>query len=115
MSDGAMSPSLRRGKRLLGLDDQHAAHAEGGVVGDAAPEAVAAGGHRAEDEVVVLARLDERRSVDARAADPLQAQVVRVLAEVDELDDRGAAPDRPARLDEAELLRAHLDARGRRR
>ena len=63
----------------------------------------------------MLPRLQTAASVGARAADALQAQVVRVLAEVDELDDRRAGLDRPAREDEAELLRRDLDAcRGRR-
>src|SRR5207245_311403 len=45
------------------------------------------------------------------AAQSLHAQVVGVLAEVDELDDRRAGDDRAAREREEELLRRHLDAR----
>src|SRR5439155_1046185 len=80
------------------------------VVGDRAPEPVPAGPQLG-DEVVLVARLHDRRAVHARAADPLQAQVVRVLAEVRELDDRGARLDREPREREAVLGRRRLLAR----
>ena len=48
-----------------------------------------------------------------RAADAAHVEVVRVLAAVNELDDHPACLDPGAREAVAELLRDHLDARGR--
>ena len=68
-------------------DDERGAHAARSVVGERAPEPEPAG-QEARLELADAARAHRRDAVDPGAADPLQPQVVLVLAEVRELDDR---------------------------
>ena len=86
------------------------------MVGEGAPEPEPAG-QEACLELADGAGPDGADPVDPGAAEPLQAQVVLVLAEVRELDDRRAGLDRRAREREAELVGPDLDPgrRGRER
>ena len=63
----------------LSAHAQERSHAERGMVGDRAPEPVAAAPHADRDRAV-LARIGQRDREGVRAADPAHAQVVRVLA-----------------------------------
>src|SRR3954454_1412762 len=98
----------------LAADGEDGAHAARAVVGERAVEQVAAG-RQLRLERHARAGLDRRRAGRPRRAEPLEAQVVRVLAEVDDLDGRVAGPDDEARERERELLRRDLHARGGRR
>ena len=91
-------------------DDQRRGHAARAVVGERAPEPEAPR-EKASLELADAAGSGDADAVDARAADAPQAEVVLVLAEVRELDDRRPGLDRGARERVAELVRADLDAR----
>src|SRR5262249_23058540 len=79
---------------------------------EAAPDRVAAF-DELHLELEVPAREHDRRAGDVLCALALEAQVVRVLPEVGELDDRDAGADGLPGEDEVELVRGHLDAHGR--
>ncbi len=72
---------------------QRRPHAARAVVGERAPEPIAPARRRASSSPV-WPGCDDADPVGARAADAAEGEVVVVLAEVDELDDRRAAADR---------------------
>ena len=80
-----------------------------------APELVAAR-HETRVELALAARLDDSHVVGLRALRVAEHhQVVRILAEVDDLDDHAARVNREARECERELLLHDLDPSERRR
>src|SRR5262249_35242255 len=110
----ALPRQAGRGDKTMSADDDGRAHPPRSVVCEGAPEAVAARakGHR---QLGPAARLDDRGAGDVARADVLAAQVVRVLAEVRELDRHGPRTELRARQLERELARNHLHPRRRRR
>src|SRR5207249_6292978 len=97
---------------LRANDAEHRVHPTFPVVCNRTPEHVPA---RYELQLAVddLARLHAREPKDVRAADAPHVEVMGVLAAVDELDDHVAGSHGGARQAVAELLRDHLDPRGR--
>jgi hypothetical protein len=94
-------------------DVQRRSHPELSVIHDRAPEVIRPG-PQLQLAVHVAARLHVGKLEDAVAADAPHAQVVRVLAAVDELDDDAPRLHVAAREAVAVLDRDDLDARGRR-
>src|SRR5690348_11365100 len=88
-------------------------HAERGVVRDGAPEPIAPGPNVDVDRAA-LTRPDERNREGVHPADAPDAQVVRILAVVLELDLDDAGLHRRARERQVVLGRADAEPRGRR-
>src|SRR5712691_504201 len=82
------------------------------MVRHAAVEAIGAG-PQIELAVHRLPRLRQRQRVDACSADAAEPEIVGILAEVPQLDDRGTRLDRLPRQRIAELLRDDLHPCGR--
>src|SRR5918998_859727 len=93
-------PARRRASRtLLSRDRQRRAHAARAVVADRAPERVATGVEPERDRRVLL-REDLARRVRPRPAGvAADGEIVRILAEVHELDDRAPLLELRARED----------------
>ena len=104
-------PVVRAGQRRTTTERR--AHAARPVVGERAPQDVAPrqrGGAASSRDAARCAIRAIRRVVVPRA-DPAQREVVIVLAEVDELDDRRSRAERRAREHERELVGRDLQAR----
>ena len=116
-SGGIVDGSRRRGRRSLPLGatgelsahDQRRPHPAGAVVGERAPERVTAGA-QAPVELPHSAGMDDADAERPRAADTAESEIMVVLAEVGQLDDRVAVADLRAREREGELVRHDLEA-----
>src|SRR5436190_18688792 len=74
-------------------DEQARFHPERAMIAERAPQLVAAGRQLRRERRRLLGR-DDARAPDLLAADAAQAEVVRILAEVRQLDQRAAGLDR---------------------